>query len=206
MTPRPQPSNGGVPNGGRGQNLPRVDKPAGVRGLGPVAVDALAANVDRLSETVWRLHDARKENAFWCFHHTRHVIFRFHGASDPRRFHSHPIWAIWRRLLLPVMAQASALYACAAPVFPKVMLARLEAGQVIDKHVDGGAANAYTHKIHVPLRTNPQAKLIVNDAEHHLAAGHAWEVNNLAPHGASNHGAQDRIHLIFEVFDNDGAG
>ena len=38
----------------------------------------------------------------------------------------------------------------------------------------------------------------------HAAAGSSWEINNLAPHGAFNGGARDRIHFIFEVFE--GAG
>ena len=81
---------------------------------------------------------------------------------------------------------------------------RLEAGQRIDSHADGGRSNPLVHKVHVPLQTGPEAVLTVDGATTHLEAGYAWEVNNLALHGAFNGGPRDRIHFIFEVFE--GAG
>ena len=186
---------------------PPVEKPAGIRPLGPVDVGPLTAMLERLSENVWRWEDARKDNDFACFHHTRHVLFRFIDDNrDARRFTSYPGWWIWRRSLLPVMARASAAYGFAEPVYPKAMLARLAAGHGIDRHMDGGGSNLHTHKIHVPLQTGPAAVLTVDGADFRLEAGHAYEVNNLLPHGAFNGGGRDRIHFIFEVFDGGGAG
>ena len=194
-------------NGASGPGgLPPVAKPVRVRPLGAVDIEAVRRRLARLSDKVWRQEDERKENDFRCFHHTRHVIFRFiKGNSDPRRFYSQPIWALWERTLLPVMARAAAPYGYTHPVYPKVMLARLQAGHGIDRHVDSGGSNPYVHKIHVPLETNPGAVLHVDGEDFHLESGHAWEVNNLAPHGAFNGGEADRIHLIFEVFEGAGA-
>ena len=144
-------------------------------------------------------------NDFFCFRHTQHIIFRFiAGNRNPRRFYSHPIWAAWQQRLLPVLAQAAAPYGYADPVFPKVMLARLAAGHGIDPHVDEGGSNPYVHKIHVPLETNPGAVLTVDGEDFHFESGHAWEINNLVAHGAFNAGEADRIHLIFEVFEDPG--
>ena len=197
--------NGTVPESGAVAGLPRVEKPARVRPLGAVDIEALRRRMARLSDKVWRQEDGRKENDFRCFHHTRHVIFRFiAGNRDPRRFYSQPIWAFWGPMLLPVMERAAAPYGYAGPVYPKVMLARLQAGHGIDLHVDGGGSNPYTHKVHVPLETSPAAVLRVDSEDFHLHAGYAFEVNNLVPHGAFNGGEADRIHLIFEVFEGEG--
>ena len=187
-----------------GTGLPRVRKPVLVRHLGAVDVAELRAHVERLSERVWRQEDAAKENNFPCFVHTRHIVFRFTpGNRTPLRFYSSPIWAVWQRLLLPVMAQAAAPYGYARPVYPKAMLARLAAGGRIGRHRDDQASesHAFAHKIHVPLQTDSRATLTVGDTDFHLEAGHAWEINNLAPHGAFNGSAHDRVHFIFEVFD-----
>ena len=182
--------------------LPRVAKPDMVRHLGTVDVADLRAHVGRLSEKVWRQEDAAKENDYFCFTHTRHIVFRFIDRNrTPLRYYSTPIWTVWRRLLLPVMAQAVAPYGYAEPVYPKAMLARLAAGHGIDRHVDGEGSHPLTHRIHVPLQTNPLAMLTVNDTDFHLEAGHAFEVNNLVPHSVFNDGEQDRIHFIFEVFE-----
>jgi len=185
-----------------GPNPPRVRKPReGVRLLGPVDIAPLEAILGHLTENLWRAEDENKPNKFSCFHHTRHVIFRFCDFQDIRDFRSRPAWRIWSGSLLPVMAEASAAYGFAEPVFPKAMFARLAAGHRIDVHIDGGAATRRAHKIHVPLRTEPAAVLEVGGVERHLRKGHAYEVNNIVPHGAFNAGARDRVHFIFEVFD-----
>ena len=189
---------------GVGPGLPRVRKPALVRHLGAVDVAELRAYVERLPERVWWQCDAAKENKFPCFVHARHIVFRFTpGNRTPLRFYSTLIGEAWQRLLLPVMAQAAAPYGYARPVYPKAMLARLVADGHIVRHRDDEAteAAAFAHKIHVPLQTNSRATLAVGDTDFHLEAGHAWEINNLAPHGAFNGGVHDRVHFVFEVFD-----
>ncbi len=83
------------------------------------------------------------------------------------------------------------------------MLARLLAGQEIDRHVDGTGSNLLTHETHVPLQTNPDALFTIEDDTRHLAYGNAYEVNNIVRHAAVNRGAEHRVHLIFEHFDAD---
>ena len=81
------------------------------------------------------------------------------------------------------------------------MLAKLQPGQIIDRHIDKQKSNFITHKIHIPIQTNPEAKFCVKDKSFHLQEGYAYEVNNIVSHGAENNGKQPRIHLIFEIFD-----
>lgn len=179
-----------------------VHKPHSVRELGPVDIGRLKAIVTRISQDVWAQEDADKENAFACFHHTRHIIFRFiEGARDHRVSYDRPVWQAWQGLIMPVVREAIQVYGLHRPVFPKIMLARLAAGYGIDRHVDGGGPNLYTHKIHVPLQTSDDATFSVGDDTCHLREGAAYEVNNLRPHWAMNAGPLDRIHLIFEVFE-----
>lgn len=181
-----------------------VSKPHTVRELRPVDVVRLKALVSRISEDVWALEDAGKENAFACFHHTRHIIFRFiDGGRDHRVWYDRPVWQAWQSQILPVLHAAVQPYGFRQPVFPKVMLARLAAGYGIDRHVDGAGPNLHTHKIHVPLQTSEGAIFSVGDDHCHLREGVAYEVNNIRPHAAMNGGTTDRIHLIFEVFEGD---
>lgn len=179
-----------------------VKKPKSVLPLGPVDISALLPLVKRVSERTWASEDANKENDFECFHHTRHIIFRFISANaHPEVFYSNPAWDAWKPLLLPVIQQAIVPYGFREPVFPKVMLARLEAGAEIDRHRDGAGSNLRTHKIHVPLITNADATFEAGGERVHLETGHAYEVNNIGLHAAFNKGDEDRIHLIFEVFE-----
>lgn len=183
-------------------SLPKVRKPEAVRCLGAVETRALSALVSRLSEKAWQRENAQKENDYDVFHHTRHVVFRFiRGNLWPWDYYSMPNWRVWQPWLMPVLASATAAYGYRQAVFPKVMLARLQAGHGIDAHTDGIGSHPFTHRVHVPLATNPQATLTIRQTAYHLAAGYAWEVNNLAVHRARNDGPEDRVHLVFEVFD-----
>ena len=185
--------------------LPLVPKPAVARCLGTVEIAELTGLVRRLSEKTWRQEDACKENNYFCFDHTQHIIFRFiTGNVNPWRHYSTFAWKAWRRVLMPVMVEAAAAYGYRRPIYPKAMLARLKAGQRIGLHEDGEGAHPLTHRIHVPVITNPGVTFTIGAARRHFPAGFAYEVNNLVAHGVCNAGAEDRVHLIFEVFDGRG--
>ena len=183
---------------------PKVEKPEAIRDLGPVDSGRLIALTKRVSDTTWVAENQDKENDFDVFHHTQHVIFRFIAANrDPEVHYANPAWEIWAPVLMPIMEQAIRPYGFRQPRFPKAMLARLKAGHSIDPHFDGAGSNLRVHKIHVPLVTNPEAKFLVRDELFHLEVGRAYEVNNIVSHGASNLGAEDRVHFIFEVYEGD---
>lgn len=182
--------------------LPHITKPDGFRDLGPVDVTELVARVRAIPEQVWIEQNARKENAMPVFAQTRHIILRFiPGNTDALVHYSKPLWPEWEAFLVPLMTEAIRPYGMKAPVFAKVMFARLAAGGEIGWHYDGAGSNLTTHKIHIPVTTNPGAVLRDMQREYHLALGHAYELNNIERHSGSNRGTEDRIHLIFEVYD-----
>ncbi|URW76592.1 aspartyl/asparaginyl beta-hydroxylase domain-containing protein [Sphingomonas donggukensis] len=173
-----------------------------MRDLGAVDIDRLLEAVENIPERFWAAEDAKKDNDFACFHHTRHILFRFVPSDlEPWDHHDKPMWQVWKRLLLPVMEQAIRPYGFTAPEYAKAMFARLGAGSHINRHRDGLGTNLRTHKIHVPLVTNPLAMLEAGGRIVHLERGRAYEVNNIAPHAAQNDGTEDRIHFIFEVYE-----
>lgn len=177
-----------------------VRKPKSVLDLGPVAIDTLAAAVRDIPDAFWQHEDAVKDNAYPCFHQTQHILFRFVARDAAvRDFEAKPLWAAYQAFLLPVMRQAIAGYGFAEPLFPKAMLAKLVAHGAINRHRDGAGTNLVTHKIHVPLQTNPKALFEAGNAIVHLERGRAYEVNNVGAHAARNDGEEDRIHFIFEV-------
>ncbi len=181
-----------------------VKKPENILKLGKADISEIRKLIPRLSEKVWNLENSQKENKFKCFHHTQHIVFRFiEGNRNHRNFYSNPIWDVWQNQLLPIMDSVITKYNYENPVYPKVMLARLAANSVIDSHSDGAGSHPHTHKIHIPIQTNEKAHFFIRDEAFHLKKGIAYEVNNLVPHAVENHGSTDRIHLIFEVFNQE---
>jgi hypothetical protein len=183
---------------------PNPRKTQSVRRLGNVEIGALREAVLAIPEAVWEAENSSKPNRFEALDRTSHIVFRFiSNFQDWRQSYDRPLWAEWKGLLLPVMEQATADYGYARGAFPRVMLARMGAGGVIQPHRDGNPAAKWPHKIHVPLVTNDAVTFFVNGVGHKMAEGEAVEVNNMTVHGVENRGATERIHLIFEYYDLD---
>jgi len=179
-------------------------KTLSVRDLGTVDIAALRAAVLAIPDAAWEAENASKPNKFEALDRTRHIVFRFvDSVRDWRGSHDRPLWAQWREVLWPVMEAATKPYGYARATFPRVMLARMAPGGIIHPHVDANPAASWPHKIHVPLLTNPQVGFLIGERVYHFPEGRAVEVNNLGRHAVRNDGATDRIHLIFEYFDED---
>ena len=183
---------------------PNPRKTTSVRHLGKVDIQALLDAVLAIPESLWDAENAGKPNKFESLDKTRHIVFRFVDSTrDWRGSHDRSLWAEWRGLLEPVMAQAVRDYGYARGVYPRVMLAWMAPGGIIQPHIDTNTAAKWPHKIHVPLVTNDRVGFRIGDVVHNFPVGEAVEVNNLGPHAVFNGGETDRIHLIFEYYDAD---
>jgi hypothetical protein len=186
------------------QIAPNPRKTTSVRRLGPVDIAALREAVLAIPETLWDAENADKPNRFEALDRTRHIVFRFvREFSDWRQSYDRPLWTNWEPLLAPVLEQAVVPFGYAHGAFPRIMLARMAPGGVIRPHRDANAAAKWPHKIHVPLLTNDQVAFFVDGLSYHFAEGEAAEVNNMGVHAVRNAGDTDRIHLIFEYYDQE---
>ncbi|MBA3940327.1 MAG: aspartyl beta-hydroxylase [Sphingopyxis sp.] len=183
---------------------PNPRKTTSIRRLGAVDIAALKAAVDAIPESLWQAENADKPNRFEALDATAHIVFRFiSNMRDWRSDYARPLWGEWEALLAPVLAAATADYGYQNGVFPRVMLARMPAGGVIQPHRDANPAAKWPHKIHVPIRTNDQVLFRIEGQTYHIAEGEAAEVNNMGVHAVNNGGDSPRIHLIFEYYDAD---
>lgn len=181
---------------------PNPRKTQSVRRLGPVDIAALRDAVLGIDEARWDAENADKPNRFEALDRTRHIVFRFvSNFQDWRDSYDRPLWAEWKGLLEPVLAQAVRDYGYEDAAFPRVMLARMGPGGVIKPHRDANPAAKWPHKIHVPLVTNDRVRFFVDGVGYHFPEGEAVEVGNMAVHAVENAGDTDRIHLIFEYYD-----
>jgi aspartyl/asparaginyl beta-hydroxylase len=179
-------------------------KTASIRKLGTVDIERLREKVLAIPEDVWDAENASKPNRFGALDATRHIVFRFvSNFRDWRDSYDGPLWAEWKPLLEPVLAEATKPYGYAKGAFPRVMLARMAPGGVIHPHRDQNPAAKWPHKIHIPLQTNDDVTFYVDGKGYHFAPGDAVEVNNMGVHAVENRGSTDRIHLIFEYYDLD---
>lgn len=63
----------------------------------------------------------------------------------------------------------------------------------LSMHIDG------TPRLHIPIITNPDCFMVIDNQICKLQAGKAYITNTLLPHTAINAGKKDRTHLVFCV-------
>lgn len=183
---------------------PNPRKTRTFRHLGQVDIVALKEAVLAIPDRQWNAENADKPNRFEALDVTRHIVFRFvSNYRDWRDSYDRPLWNEWKDILLPVMEAATGEFGYANGIYPRVMLARMAAGGVIQPHRDANPAAKWPHKIHVPIVTNDQVIFRVEGAQYVMPEGEAVEVNNMGTHAVENRGDTDRIHLIFEYYDPD---
>lgn len=183
---------------------PNPRKTSSVRQLGRVDIRELREAVLALPEAVWESENRSKPNRFDALDKTDHIVFRFvKGFSDWRTSYDRPLWTEWKGLLEPVLASATADYGYERGAYPRVMLARMGPGGMIQPHRDANPAAKWPHKIHVPLLTNENVTFYIDRVGYRFEEGQAVEVNNMVVHAVTNAGSSPRIHLIFEYYDLD---
>lgn len=179
-----------------------INKPARIQLLAEVDVTKVKELVMNLPMVLWQEETKRRENDYFCFSDTEHILFVFASGENHENYIEKPLWNFWKAKLMPLIQEAVQYYEYDNGVVVKAMLAKLKAGGKIDKHIDYVVRDQYVHKIHIPLITNPKAEMLIDNEVFHLEEGKAYEVNNLVYHAVNNDGEEDRIHFIFEYYNN----
>jgi hypothetical protein len=82
----------------------------------------------------------------------------------------------------------------------QAMFTRMRAGAKIGRHKDKGPVTFRTHRIHVPITTNPECIFTVEEEERNLKPGEVWVIDNVDKyHSVRNLGTTSRIHLIIDA-------
>jgi aspartyl/asparaginyl beta-hydroxylase (cupin superfamily) len=80
----------------------------------------------------------------------------------------------------------------------RAMAAKLKAGGRITPHFDAHATFRVSHRIHIPITTNPRVRFMIDGRPYRFEVGHAYEINNQLTHSVMNSGTEDRITFIFD--------
>ena len=87
----------------------------------------------------------------------------------------------------------------------RVRLMQLTPGASLEEHVDlvDQGVDFHLARFHVPIKTNPGSAMIVDGKRANMSPGECWYLDVGLPHSASNHGAEERIHLVVDCFIDD---
>lgn len=88
-------------------------------------------------------------------------------------------------------------------VFWNIQIAKLNSNGVVIPHIDCGLEFVYSHRIHLPLKTNEKVIFSVDNVNFNIKKGQVVEINNLKEHSVQNQNSNyDRIHLIFDYMES----
>lgn len=169
------------------------------RDLGPFDCHGLIDAVQRLDEAAWNEKTYRQES-FNVHRSTESIVLCFVDLDRwPDLVIARDVG--WDRLgdtAEPVMdAIIGRRYEPGGSVI-RAMVVRLRPGARITPHVDEHESLRISHRIHVPLITNPRVRFFIDGVPHRFEPGRAVEVNNQLSHSVMNDGKTSRVHFIFD--------
>ena len=85
----------------------------------------------------------------------------------------------------------------------KFTLAGLTPKGKVLMHTDSSPNLRSTHRMHIPIITNPDVEVYIGFKKFYMEEGMIYEFNNTFPHWVDNNSDEMRVHAIFDVVDED---
>ncbi|MXW50626.1 MAG: hypothetical protein F4220_06775 [Gammaproteobacteria bacterium] len=179
-----------------------IDAP--VRHLGEIDVSALQDAVLGLGQEAWASQPHRQET-YKVHQQTQSLVLVFtDGTGWPDiDVTKESGWPWLAEPAMPLMHGIIERHYPKGGAIIRAMAAKLAAGGRIGTHRDGHPSFHCSHRIHVPLTTNPRVRFMIDGRPYRLEVGQAYEINNQLAHSVMNKGAEDRITFIFDYLPPD---
>ena len=174
-----------------------MDIEGSLRELGPVDSGPLIDAVLGMNEEDWQQQQYR-QNAYEVHVNTQSLVMVFCQGWPELQVTREPAWDALKETAVPLMRHIIDNFYPPGGSVIRAMAAKLVAGGVISPHRDSHASFTNSHRIHIPLTTNPGVRFMINGRPHRFKVGEAYEINNQQNHSVMNSGTEDRITFIFD--------
>jgi aspartyl/asparaginyl beta-hydroxylase len=178
-----------------------IDQP--LKDLGPVDMQQLQAEVLGLDDETWLVNSSR-QNTYEVHKQTRSVVLVFcDGPAEKLEVSKTEGWDKLAAVAVPLMHDI--IRRCYSPggTIIRAMAANLPSGTRINPHFDAHATFRRSHRIHIPITTNPRVRFMIDGKPFQLQVGRAYEINNQKTHSVMNSGKEDRMTFIFDYMPRD---
>jgi hypothetical protein len=174
-----------------------MDIEVSLRDLGPVEAAPLIEKVLAQDPEAWQAQQYR-QNAYEVHNQTESLVMIFCNGWPDMQVTKEPAWDTLKETAVPLMRDIINQFYAPGGTVIRAMAAKLKAGGVIAPHRDTHPSFSHTHRIHVPIKTNPGVRFMINGRPHKFEVGKAYEINNQRNHSVINSGSEDRITFIFD--------
>jgi quercetin dioxygenase-like cupin family protein len=180
----------------------KIDQP--LKPLGDIDVAPLREAILAQEEAAWKEQEYRQQE-YEVHRRTTSIVLVFtDGRNWPEiAVRKEPGWDRLAHVAVPAMRDVVARHYRPGGTIIRAMAARLAAGGRIDPHRDSHASFHASHRIHIPITTNPRVRFMIDGRPHRLEVGKVYELNNQLLHSVMNKGSEDRITFIFDYLPPD---
>lgn len=168
-----------------------------LKDLGEVDSQPLIDRILGLDEEVWSANQYR-QNAYSVHEHTESLVMVFCTGWPELSVSKESAWDTLHDLAVPIMHGLLEAHYPPGGTIIRAMAAKLKPGGIIAPHRDTHPSFVASHRIHVPITTNPGVRFMIDGRPHRFELGHAYEINNQKNHSVMNSGQEDRITFIFD--------
>ena len=174
-----------------------MDIEGSLRELGAVDSQPLIQAVLSQDEEVWKENQYR-QNAYEVHTQTESMVMVFCDGWPEMTVTKEPAWDLLKEAAVPLMRHIIKNFYPEGGTVIRAMAAKLIAGGVISPHRDTHQTFTHSHRIHIPITSNPGVRFMINGRPHRLKVGQAYEINNQKNHSVMNSSKEDRITFIFD--------
>jgi hypothetical protein len=173
-----------------------IDTP--LKPLGPIDIGPLSQAILDLDEDAW-LTNEQRQNDYEVHRQTQSIIMVFcDGPMNDLVVSKQDGWDLLAEAAVPVMHELIGRAYPAGGTIIRAMAAKLLARGRINPHFDSHPTFRRSHRIHVPITTNPRVRFIIDGRPYRMEVGEAYEINNQKTHSVMNSGGEDRVTFIFD--------
>lgn len=174
-----------------------MDIEGNLRELGPVGSVPLIEAILTQPEEAWQANQHRQQ-AYDVHHQTESLVMIFCDGWPDMKISKEPAWEYLKETAVPLMRDIIRNHYPEGGSVIRAMAAKLKAGGIISPHWDSHESFIHSHRIHIPVTTNPGVRFMINGRPHRFTVGNAYEINNQKHHSVMNTGSEDRITFIFD--------
>ena len=168
------------------------------RFLGKVNVQPLTEAIIALEPQVWQEQLVRQQS-YEVHKDTESIVLLFCDETWPEgEVHHEPGWKHLAVTAMPLVNEIIESYYAKGGIVIRAMAARLIAGGRINPHIDALKSFQMSHRIHVPITSNPAVRFMIEGKPYPFEVGKAYEINNQKKHSVLNMSKEDRISFIFD--------
>ncbi|UTY57068.1 aspartyl/asparaginyl beta-hydroxylase domain-containing protein [Massilia sp. erpn] len=160
------------------------------------AFQAILERAKVLTLAEWT-EDESRQKSFKCHQDTR-AIPLIYGRNLNQMTYCDAWENDWKDYLLPVLTPILQDFYGDGEIVRMCLADLLPYAKVLEHKDDTEEVLLHTHRIHLPIISNPDVDFFIEEENFNLKVGNLYEFSNQQFHRVENRSGLNRIHLIFD--------